>query len=71
MTTVKKKVISFSLSEESWGNVTSTARALGIGNSALIERLIQETKFPEEKIEQILKLQDEVRKEMRMDEGEI
>jgi len=61
---VSKKVISFSVSEESWNDVTSMARALGISNSALIERLIQETEFPEEKIEQILKLQDEVRKEL-------
>lgn len=68
---MRKKVISFSVSEESWNDVTSMARALGISNSALIERLIQETEFPEEKIEQILRLQDEVRKEVRMDEGEI
>ena len=61
---MSKKVISFSVSEESWNDVTSMARALGISNSALIERLIQETEFPEEKIEQILKLQDEVRKEL-------
>ncbi len=59
-----KRVISFSLSKESWNNVTSTARALGISNSALIERQIQETEFPGKKIERILKLQDEVRKEL-------
>ncbi len=51
--------------------MTSTAKALGISNSALIEQLIQETEFPEEKIEQILRLQDEARKEMRMDEDKI
>ena len=61
---MSKKVISFSVSEELWDVVTSMARALGTSNSALIELLIQETKFPEEKIKQILKLQDEVRKEM-------
>ncbi len=61
-----KKVVSFSLSEESWNNVTSTARALGISNSALIERQIQETEFPEEKIKQILKLQDEVKEELEI-----
>ena len=44
--------------------MTSMASALGISKSALIERLIQETEFPEEKIEQILKLQEEARKEM-------
>ena len=60
----KKKVISFSVSEESWNNVTSTARALGISSSALIERMIQEADFPGEKIEQILKLQEEIRKEL-------
>ena len=60
----KKKVVSFSLSEKSWSDVTNTARALGIGNSALIERMIQETEFPKEKIEQILKLQGEIRKEL-------
>jgi len=61
-----KKVISFSLSKESWNNVTSTARALGISNSALIELLIQKTNFPEEKIKQILKLQDEVKTELKI-----
>jgi len=59
-----KKVVSFSLSKESWNNVTSTANALGISKSALIERLVQETQFPEEKIKQILKLQEEARKEL-------
>lgn len=44
--------------------MTSTARALGISSSALIERTIQETEFPEEKIEQILKLQEEIKKEL-------
>ena len=62
----KKKVISFSLSKKSWDDVTSTARALGISNSALIERMIQETEFPGEKIEQILRLQEEIRKELGM-----
>ena len=61
-----KRVVSFSLSKESWNNVTSTARALGISNSALIEQLIQETEFPEEKIKQILKLQDEVKEELEI-----
>ena len=61
-----KKVVSFSLSEESWNNVTSTARALGISNSALIERQIQEADFPEEKIKMILKLQDEVKEELEI-----
>lgn len=36
----------------------STARALGISNSALIERMIQEAEFPGEKIKQILKLHE-------------
>ena len=44
--------------------MTSTANALGISKSALIERLVQETEFPEEKIKQILKLQAEARKEL-------
>lgn len=61
-----KRVVSFSLSKESWNNVTSTARALGISNSALIEQLIQETEFPEEKIKQILELQDEVKEELEV-----
>lgn len=61
---MSKKVCSFSVSEELWNNVTSTARALGISSSALIERTIQETEFPEEKIKQILKLQGEIRKEL-------
>jgi len=61
-----KRVVSFSLSKESWNNVTSTARALGISNSALIEQLIQETEFPEEEIGRILKLQDEVKEELEI-----
>ncbi len=61
---MSKKVTSFSVSEESWESVTVTANALGISKSALIERMIQETEFPEEKIEQILRLQEEARKEL-------
>lgn len=60
----KKKIISLSLSKTSWDNVTTTAMVLGVSNSALIELLIQQTNFPTKKINQILKLQDELRKEI-------